>query len=435
MASDTATINLIKDYQLGSTSGSNTSTFHFKITPYGVWNAGSSTGVADGDAYDKTNMPMPSFTGGSTGGSGNTRYTTASITATSGTTGNASTQSAAVTLPTYNSVGDFWYLVQETATNVSIATDTEAEGLRNTGVVYGTNDTQTENKETENFAHDGKYYMHVQVVNAGSGSGFCRSVTLHKTAPTGATNAAYNNWASTNYAAADKVNNIQNKYYAGSLSVAKAVEGNAADKDKRFEVTVVFTKPANTIINSDITYSAVDTKKGTNAIAHTLKGQTVEAEEHNWMTIADTPVKAASTTLDSLTNTVTFWIKDGDTVTFNNIPYGVTYTVTESDPNGTDGANNSYLNKIVNASKDPEGTWSGIACAVDSDSPEYSPSFSKQATGSIADASDTVTITNKKDVSIDIGVITSNAPYIAMLAILAGAAALFIFRRKRISEV
>ncbi|MDD5803094.1 MAG: hypothetical protein PUE78_02095, partial [Clostridia bacterium] len=56
------------------------------------------------------------------------------------------------------------------------------------------------------------------------------------------------------------------------------------------------------------------------------------------------------------------------------------------------------------------------------------------ATGSITDASDTVTITNTKVSTIDVGVITSNAPYVAMLLLVAAAAFVFVHRRKNMIE-
>ena len=52
------------------------------------------------------------------------------------------------------------------------------------------------------------------------------------------------------------------------------------------------------------------------------------------------------------------------------------------------------------------------------------------ASGSISDASDTLTITNYKETTIDVGVILSDAPYVAML-ILAGAAVLLYVRRRK----
>lgn len=444
IASDTATINLIKKYVANGDTAVNESTFNFKITPYGVWNAGSSTGVVGGAAYGVDNMDMPYFTSDTTNKNNNNRYTTSSITVKvdkTATNPKATVEgNAEVTLPTYKSVGDFWYLVQETVINTT-GTDTTAAGNKNTGVIYGTNDAKENNEETINFNHNGTYYLHVQVVN--SNSGYYRSVTLHKSAPTkNITNKAYNTWATDdnnkkNYTRDDtvKINEIENQYYAGSLSVTKAVEGNAADKDKRFEVTVVFTKPEGSIINSDITYSAVTAETGTTAEKITIVGQTTDGNK--WVRLSGS---TSGDSTQALTNTVKFWIKSGETVTFNNIPYGVTYTVTESDPNGTGGANNSYQNKIVVTEGETSAvTWSGIECKKDSvilangdtlDSNNYSSNFGKYADGSITNASDTVTITNKKEVSVDIGVVLDNAPYIAMLVIIAAAAVIFFVRRK-----
>ena len=56
------------------------------------------------------------------------------------------------------------------------------------------------------------------------------------------------------------------------------------------------------------------------------------------------------------------------------------------------------------------------------------------ATGSISDASDVLTITNNKDTTIDVGVITSNAPYAAMLVLAGLAVLLYVRRRKNMIE-
>ena len=246
--SDTTTINLIKDYVRGTDTASDSvspaENFVFAITPYGVWNAGSSTGSSDGAAYTVANMPA--LAKASAGVTVNGSTTTVTITESQGQADRTDGKTE-ITLNDFQSVGDFWYQVKE-----AIA--------KTTGVFYGTNDSQDENIENANGAHDAVYYIHVQVVNNPVG-GFFRSVTLHKTAPLAngaapASNVDYNAWAKANYSEGVKVNDVKNTYYAGDLSITKQVTGNAGDKDKRFEVTVTFTKPAGTIITSDITYSA-----------------------------------------------------------------------------------------------------------------------------------------------------------------------------------
>ena len=143
---------------------------------------------------------------------------------------------------------------------------------------------------------------------------------------------------------------------------------------------------------------------------------------------------------------VKIYIKDGETVTFKNIPYGVTYTVAETRPD-----DDTYTNKFVfdssgNTSKDLT-KFNNANCVADkgkinkSNATETGNFFVDNtgkgtigATGSISDASDVLTITNNKDTTIDVGVITSNAPYAAMLVLAGLAVLLYVRRRKNMIE-
>ena len=91
-----------------------------------------------------------------------------------------------------------------------------------------------------------------------------------------------------------------------------------------------------------------------------------------------------------------FNIKAGTDVVFTNIPVGVTYTTTETDP----------------------GEYELV-------STEYSDTDMTITAGD----TDTVTITNDKSVGTPTGVIMNVAPYVLMVA-LAGGIAFFFLRRK-----
>lgn len=98
-----------------------------------------------------------------------------------------------------------------------------------------------------------------------------------------------------------------------------------------------------------------------------------------------------------------FYIKDGTTVAFDNIPYGVSYTITETQP-----ADDKYNHAFA-----------------------YTDSQdAAKASGSISDDADTVTITNTKNSVIDIGVVISNAPYLAMIVLAGAVVLLFVYRRR-----
>lgn len=161
----------------------------------------------------------------------------------------------------------------------------------------------------------------------------------------------------------DKSASFDNTYSAGSLTVKKVVTGLLGDQNKEFTVRVKFTAPEGDTVREAITY-------GNSSIA---AGWTGEKE-------------------------VVITLTHNQTITFGNIPYGVTYTVVEDD----------Y-------------TTAGYkAAAYDS----------TDADTVINTASETVTITNQKDGQIDMGVSMDSLPYILMLVVV-GAAVVVIATRKK----
>ena len=177
-------------------------------------------------------------------------------------------------------------------------------------------------------------------------------------------------------ACAAKSGEFNNKYSAGSLSVKKTVTGIMGDQQKEFTVKVTFTAPAGDTVRGDITYvDGTETK-------------TIAAGE-GW-----TGSKVVDITL-----------KHNETVTFTNIPYGVTYTVVENDY--TDKENGGY------------------------DAPSYQFDDNNKK---IDSASENVTITNNKGGVVDTGINMDSMPYILMLAVVFMGLFVFFSKKRKMRE-
>lgn len=172
---------------------------------------------------------------------------------------------------------------------------------------------------------------------------------------------------------AQKSDTFDNTYSAGSLSVKKKVTGDFGDKKKEFTVKVTFTAPTGDTVREAISYvDGTETK-------------TIEADESGW-----TGSKEVEITL-----------KDAETVTFTNIPYGVTYTVEEND----------YTS---------EG---------------YDPaSYDNNKTGTINAASVTTEITNNKGGTVNTGIDLDSMPYVLMLAVACVGMFLFVSKKRMMRE-
>lgn len=180
---------------------------------------------------------------------------------------------------------------------------------------------------------------------------------------------------STNYN--DKNSKFENTYTAGSLKVTKKVTGSLGDKDKKFNVDVTFTAPAGKTVKSTITY----VNNGAEFIAPDA-----------WK---------LNTTTNQYEAKVTVELAHKGSVQFNNIPKEVTYIVEEQDYSGA----------------------------------EYTATYEGDKSGTIANDVKSTTITNHKgDDNIDTGVILDNAPYILMLAVVAGGAMTLVIKKRREEE-
>lgn len=163
-----------------------------------------------------------------------------------------------------------------------------------------------------------------------------------------------------------KKDTFENTYSAGTLDISKTVEGNLGDKEKYFEFKVLLTG------ETDKTYAdSYAVSGGTN----TSNPSTIEIGKET-----------------------TFLLKHGETIHIANLPYGVTYTVTET--------------------------------AVDG----YTTTQTGDS-GSINAAKQTAAFTNSKQKdNIDTGVYLDNLPYILVFAGVLAIAAVFVVRRRRFED-
>lgn len=185
-----------------------------------------------------------------------------------------------------------------------------------------------------------------------------------------------------------KTDNFPNEYSAGSLAVKKVVTGNMGDQKQMFKVNVIFHAPEGKTVNGTIDYTTPD---GWN-----LK---VYPDDARWETKKGVEVEV--------------FLKHNDTVTFTNIPAGVTYDVVEENYTanaeeeanrlGYDPAKYSETDKNEENGTDGSGTISVVT---------------NEQGAKVVDA-DLVTITNNKGVEVDTGINLDSMPYIILLAVAA----------------
>ena len=174
-----------------------------------------------------------------------------------------------------------------------------------------------------------------------------------------------------------------NTYNSYSLEVKKTVQGNFGDLGDTFTFYITLGKEGG----KDDNYATAN------------------------VSVSDTSNSAnnATWTIGGGQQTVT--LKHGQTITVSNLPVGVTYTVTEEKTNA-DGS-----------------TWvydtTGEAVAINDVPPSITANNNENK----------VEIVNKHEGTPDMGVVLDNAPYIALLAVVAiGGVALMLNKRRRDEE-
>ncbi len=183
----------------------------------------------------------------------------------------------------------------------------------------------------------------------------------------------------TKNASKEKEDEFTNTYVLGALTVSKTVEGNMGNTNQLFDITVTLNSETEKYVNSDISVSGGTDTGNTQTVAKGWTGS----------------------------KTVNIKIKSGETVTINNIPKGVSYTVVESD---------------AHAAADPNGSNSATG---------YTITYDTKKEGSIDNASIATTVTNTKNVTVDTGIELETLPYMMIMAIALFGAALLVVRRRK----
>lgn len=184
---------------------------------------------------------------------------------------------------------------------------------------------------------------------------------------------------------------FHNTYGAGdnapkSVELKKVVHGNFGDLGKTFTFTVTFHKATDTTKYAPIAFTT-DTAYGVFA--------------------ADADGKATGTAVTELAYEQSYIVtlKHNETISFSNLPAGVTYTMTENDKNS-------------------DGKVDGVYTV-----------FGEKSSKTKVEEVPNVTIENTNEGNPDMGVVLDNAPYIAMLAVVAiGGVALMLNKRRRDEE-
>lgn len=216
----------------------------------------------------------------------------------------------------------------------------------------------------------------------------------------------------------DKTESFVNTYAAGSLEISKTVTGNLGEKERYFEVKVKL------IGEEGVTYKE----------SYPVSGGSYKVVDEDGNVTKENPKTI------SMNNETSFWLKDTDKITIENLPEGVRYTVKEEDY--TDTATNidnklGYKAAIYTNSDDAENKTTGEGTI------SYTTKDETTTTGEGENAvtttttvitgvdADSVAITNQKGAVVDTGISLDSMPYLMTLALSAMGALGFVSKKRK----